>query len=193
MPNFIIKFPAFLVCLSLIILVEAKPSSGVYFYKLSPLELLIQSNAYNKAEKIKLNSELTAYCTGPCCNTGYVIENGSPVLMDWSNKIAAGNISMQALISSGIRFAAVDTSVIPFGSIIIHNGIYYAALDRGGKIRGNRIDLGMITHSEAELFGRKSNETIEVIIPKDSRHALSMILDYAGKYSEKHRFNDTAD
>jgi 3D (Asp-Asp-Asp) domain-containing protein len=185
MPNCFFKFPAFLICLSLFILVEAKPSSGVYFGKPSTLELFLKSNVYSNAEKITMKSELTAYCIGPCCNSGYVIENSYPVQRDWSNMIAAGDISMKALIASGIRFAAVDTSIIPFGSIIRYKGIYYAALDRGGKIRGKMVDLGVILHSEAESFGRMENETIEVFIPKDSRHALSMILDYAGKFTVK--------
>jgi 3D (Asp-Asp-Asp) domain-containing protein len=129
-----------------------------------------------------MKGEVTAYCTGPCCNSGYFEENGTSVLRNWSNKIAAGNITMDELLSSGIRFAAVDTDVIPFGSVIIHRGIYYAALDRGGMIRGNNIDLGMMSHGDAEIFGRLRDETVEVIIPKDPRRAVSEIFGYAGKF-----------
>ncbi len=46
--------------------------------------------------------------------------------------------------------AAVDTNVIPFGTKLYIPGYGYAvAADRGGAIKGNRIDLCMNSYNEA--------------------------------------------
>lgn len=51
------------------------------------------------------------------------------------------------------RTIAVDTDVIPYGSIIIIDGKEYVAEDCGGSIKGNRIDIYFDTHKEALEFG----------------------------------------
>jgi 3D (Asp-Asp-Asp) domain-containing protein len=57
---------------------------------------------------------------------------------------------------------AVDTSVIPLGTRLYVEGYGFAlAADRGGSIRGNRIDLWMATRQEALSWGRR---TITVFI-----------------------------
>jgi 3D (Asp-Asp-Asp) domain-containing protein len=90
---------------------------------------------------------------------------------------------MNALRAVGIDIAAVDTDVIPFGSIIKYNGKYYAALDRGYLIRGTDIDVAMQTHRTAEEFGRRKNQQVEVYVPADSKSALSLIFSIAECYA----------
>lgn len=52
---------------------------------------------------------------------------------------------------------AVDTNIIPLYSIVEIEGIGKAiALDSGGAIKGNKIDLLVATHEEAIQFGRKN-------------------------------------
>lgn len=62
------------------------------------------------------------------------------------------------------RTIAVDTDVIPYGSIVIIDGAEYVAEDCGGAIKGNRIDVYFDTHKEALEFGiqHKNVSMIEV-------------------------------
>ena len=67
-------------------------------------------------------------------------------------KTASGSIP-----TSG-RTIATDTKVIPFGTSIIINGHEYVAEDRGGAIKGSRIDIFFDSHQEALNFGRQKTE-----------------------------------
>ena len=59
--------------------------------------------------------------------------------------------------------AAVDTNVIPFGTKLYIPGYGYAvAADRGGAIKGNRIDLCMNSYNEAIQWGRR-NVTVYIL------------------------------
>lgn len=51
------------------------------------------------------------------------------------------------------RTVAVDPDVFPFGTEIIIDGRTYVAEDKGGKIRGNAIDIFFENHDEARAFG----------------------------------------
>ena len=53
------------------------------------------------------------------------------------------------------RTIAADTSRFPFGTKLKFNGNTYTVEDRGGAIRGNRIDLYFSSHSEALAWGCK--------------------------------------
>ena len=149
----------------------------------SPLENILLSSQFKKATRKVIPVEVTAYCTQACCNSGFVIENGESVFRDWSNMVAAGNTKIDVLMAAGIDIVAVDTSVIPFGSMIRYEGKLYAALDRGSLIRGNSIDLAMRNHDIANMFGRKKNEMIEIIVPQNPQQALSVIFSLATKYA----------
>lgn len=52
---------------------------------------------------------------------------------------------------------------IPFGTQIIINGHTYTVEDRGGAIKGNRIDIYFETHEEAVEFGVQYIEVFKVI------------------------------
>ena len=87
----------------------------------------------------------TAYCPcSKCCG-----------------KWAGGNTASGTTPTAG-RTIAVDTSVIPFGTKIIINGITYIAEDTGSLIEGNRIDIFFDSHEEALQFGVQQVEGVVV-------------------------------
>ncbi len=72
----------------------------------------------------------------------------------------------QGITASGLpvshnqgRFVAADTKVLPFGSQIVipgyHNDCKVPVIDRGGAIKGARIDVFYPTHQEALEWGRR--------------------------------------
>lgn len=88
---------------------------------------------------------ITAYCTCRICCGVY----------SGRNRTASGTVPTTN------RTIAVDTSVIPFGTKVVINGQVYVAEDRGGAIKGKRIDMFFYTHKEALRWGRK---TVEVYL-----------------------------
>ena len=83
--------------------------------------------------------QLTAYCScSKCCGK--------------SDGITASGVKATAG-----RTVAVDSS-IPFGTKLIINGHEYVAEDRGGGIKGKRIDIYFDSHQEALNFGVKKAE-----------------------------------
>ena len=60
---------------------------------------------------------------------------------------------------NGGRFVAADTSLLPFGTKLVIPG--YAGdeavevIDRGGAIKGHKLDLYFPTHEEALEWGRQ--------------------------------------
>lgn len=108
------------------------------------------SNSVGSDSSRSINVEATAYiamCASGCTGitaTGYDVRNTiySP---------------------SGNRVIATDPNVIPTGStvrITLGNGevIVAEAMDTGGAIKGNRLDLLMSSESEALAFGRQPVE-----------------------------------
>ena len=79
--------------------------------------------------------KLTAYCAcEKCCGK--------------SDGITASGAKVQ----QGITVAA-DTDILPFGTKVVINDHEYTVQDRGGAIKGNRIDIYFDTHEEALEFG----------------------------------------
>lgn len=58
---------------------------------------------------------------------------------------------------------AVDTAKFPFGTKLVINNQVYEAQDRGGKIKGNRIDMYFNTHHEALVWGKRTIEVFEYV------------------------------
>lgn len=56
------------------------------------------------------------------------------------------------------RTIAADTSKLPFGTSVYIDGHKYTVEDRGGAIKGNRIDIYFDTHAEATQYGRQQVE-----------------------------------
>ena len=57
------------------------------------------------------------------------------------------------------RFVAADTDVLPFGTKLkipgYHNARPVEVIDRGGAIKGNKLDVYFPTHDEALEWGRQ--------------------------------------
>jgi 3D (Asp-Asp-Asp) domain-containing protein len=88
---------------------------------------------------------LTAYCKcSTCCGK-------------WSNNPTASGVEPRTN-----HTIAVDTSVIPFGTKVMIDGVTYTAEDTGSAIKGNRIDIYMGSHSKAMDFGVKYAEVFVV-------------------------------
>ncbi len=83
---------------------------------------------------------ITAYCTCRVCCGVY----------------SGGNRTASGTVPTSNRTIAVDTNVIPFGTKVVINGQVYVAEDRGGAIKGKRIDMFFMTHKEALRWGRRT-------------------------------------
>jgi 3D (Asp-Asp-Asp) domain-containing protein len=95
--------------------------------------------------KRTIRMEVTAYC--PCVKCCGPKAQGITA----SGKLVSHN---------GGRFVAADTTVLPFGTKLVIPG--YAGdqavevADRGGAIKGNKLDLFFPTHEAALQWGRQS-------------------------------------
>lgn len=85
---------------------------------------------------------ITAYCTCRVCCGVY----------------SGGNRTASGTVPTSNRTIAVDTNVIPFKTKVVINGQVYVAEDRGGAIKGKRIDMFFMTHKEALRWGRRTME-----------------------------------
>ena len=85
--------------------------------------------------------KLTAYCPcSKCCGK-------------WASGITASGKTARAN-----HTIAADTSVLPFGTEVYIDGQKYVVEDRGGAIKGNKIDIYFDSHTEANNFGVKYKE-----------------------------------
>ncbi|MEM1109695.1 MAG: 3D domain-containing protein [Planctomycetota bacterium] len=72
----------------------------------------------------------------------------------WADGVTASGYSVW---TNGMKLAAADTSLLPFGTIITvpgyNGGRPVPVLDRGGVIKGHRLDLLYPTHERALQWG----------------------------------------
>ena len=120
-------------------------------------------------QPVVMTMEITGYCNcGDCCGWhrpyfGF----GSPVFSSGPNK---GKPKEVGVTASGTRTrpgtVAADTSVLPFGTIVYVEGYGYGRVeDRGGAIKGNKLDLWFPSHNEALKWGRQKNVQVKVWKP----------------------------
>lgn len=106
--------------------------------------------------------EVTGYCNcGICCSWEYPWYSvhglfGSPVISKGPNK---GKPKVVGQTARGTRAAygtiAADPS-LPFGTILYIPGYGYGRVeDRGGAIKGDKLDLWFPSHALAKKWGRK--------------------------------------
>lgn len=94
-----------------------------------------------------IHAESTAYTNDAADNGSY----GGRVLT------ATGYDVTDSIFYNGMRIIAVDPAVIPLGTVVQIEGIGQAiALDTGGRIKGNIVDLLVDTKSEAINWGRRN-------------------------------------
>ena len=91
-----------------------------------------------------MRMEVTAYCPcTKCCG-----ENAQGITA--SGRDVSYNNS---------QFVAADTTILPFNTKLIipgyHNGATVPVIDRGGAIKGHKLDLYFPTHEEALEWGRQ--------------------------------------
>ncbi len=77
----------------------------------------------------------------------------------WADGFTASGYSVW---TNGMKLVAADTNLLPFGTIVTipgyNNGNPVQVLDRGGKIKGHRLDLLYPTHEIALQWGAQRLE-----------------------------------
>lgn len=75
---------------------------------------------------------------------------------EWADGVTASGYSVW---TNGMKLVAADTNLLPFGTIITvpgyNDGKPVQVLDRGGAIKGHRLDLLYPSHESALQWGRK--------------------------------------
>ncbi|MEX0653630.1 MAG: 3D domain-containing protein [Phycisphaeraceae bacterium] len=78
---------------------------------------------------------------------------------EWADGWTASGYSVW---TNGMKLVAADTSMLPFGTLVsipgYNNGQPVQVLDRGGAIKGNRLDVLYPTHDRALQWGRQRLE-----------------------------------
>lgn len=80
---------------------------------------------------------ITAYCGCSQCSGGH-------------------NITASGTTPTEGRTIAADTSILPFGTQVVIDGIVYTVEDCGSGVVGNHIDIFFASHDSALAFGRRS-------------------------------------
>jgi 3D (Asp-Asp-Asp) domain-containing protein/uncharacterized protein YgiM (DUF1202 family) len=80
---------------------------------------------------------ITAYCGCSKCSSG-------------GNKTASGTTPTEG------RTIAADTSILPYGTQVVIDGVVYTVEDCGSGVSGNHIDIFFATHEKAVAYGRKT-------------------------------------
>jgi len=103
--------------------------------------------------------EVTGYCPcGECCNWKRSFWRlGKPVIASGPDK---GKPKQVGVTASGLRArpgtVAADTRLLPMGTILYIPGYGWGRVeDRGGAIKGKRLDLFFRSHHDALQWGRK--------------------------------------
>lgn len=127
-------------------------------------ERLASRSSANTAPKPKSKAEVQTQASGQTFEaTAYVALCDSGC----SGITASGYDVRNTIWYEGMRVIAVDTAVIPLYSIVrvtVGGASFTAiALDTGGAIVGNRIDILVASEGEAWAFGRQA---VEVTILK---------------------------
>lgn len=89
----------------------------------------------------------TAYCTCVKCCGIWSQEHPSRIGTDYIQKTASGTIPTAG------RTIAVDTEIIPFGTVVVIDGHEYIAEDIGGAVKGNILDIYFDSHEDACEYG----------------------------------------
>ena len=110
-------------------------------------QIVAPTRSVDKPRRLIGSFEFTAYCPCvKCCGAN-----------------AKGITASGTKVKEG-RTIAVDTSVIPMGTKVYIDGIgERIAEDRGGAIKGNKIDLFFNSHQDALNFGRQKNIKVYLI------------------------------
>lgn len=106
--------------------------------------------------------EVTGYCNcGICCSWEYPWYSplgltGSPVISSGANKGKQKAVGQTAWGTHAAYGTIAADASLPFGTIVFIPGYGYGRVeDRGGAIKGEKLDLWFPTHGMAKQWGRK--------------------------------------
>jgi 3D (Asp-Asp-Asp) domain-containing protein len=125
----------------------------------------VSENVGNRAENETINTVeqsvveeyvITAYCPCVKCCGIWSEQHPSRVGTDYKQKTASGTFPKEG------RTIAVDPSIIDYGTEIIIDGNTYIAEDKGGAIKGKKIDIFFESHQSAIEWGRQTKQ-IEIL------------------------------
>lgn len=120
--------------------------------KINFLDLINPEDSYNAryyTEESLGTFYVTAYCDCARCCT-------------YANQPTASGVYCH---SGYITTCASDTSVLPFGTIILVDGRLYVCEDTGSAVIGNHVDLYFDSHDEVESYGSNYQEIYIVEFP----------------------------
>ena len=99
-------------------------------------------------QSYEMEVKITGYCNSPICINDVRWQDGMT---------ATGTIAR-------VGVCAADWSVIPIGTIIYVEGYGFCRVeDRGGKVKGNHIDLFFNTYKEAKGWGLQ-NKKVKIFL-----------------------------
>lgn len=105
------------------------------------------SDSYKGASTTPITAAESGECIGTFTITAYC---GCKKCSGGGKKTASGTTPTEG------RTIAADTSILPYGTQVVIDGIVYTVEDCGSGVNGNHIDIFFATHSKALAFGRKS-------------------------------------
>ncbi len=109
------------------------------------------SSSSNTAYQGATTTPVTATSSGECIGTFTVTAYcGCEKCSGGHNKTASGTTPTEG------RTIAADTSILPFGSQVVIDGVVYTVEDRGSGVNGNHIDIFFSTHDKAMAYGSKT-------------------------------------
>lgn len=105
------------------------------------------SDSYSGATTTPVTTTESGECIGTFTITAYC---GCKKCSGGSGKTASGTTPTEG------RTIAADTSILPFGTQVVIDGVVYTVEDRGSGVTGNHIDIFFATHKKAMAFGKKT-------------------------------------
>lgn len=125
---------------------EMKPQNADVEEKAT--EVVAQGHGGESAIPVYADPSMNGYeCIGTYLTTGYC---SCASCCGKTNGVTASGV-----VARANHTIAADTSVLPFGTQVVINGTVYTVEDRGGAIRGNRIDIYFASHQEALNYGKQ--------------------------------------
>lgn len=105
------------------------------------------SDSYSGATTTPVTTTESGECIGTFTITAYC---GCKKCSGGNGKTASGTTPTEG------RTIAADTSILPFGTQVVIDGVVYTVEDRGSGVTGNHIDIFFATHKKAMAFGKKT-------------------------------------
>lgn len=104
------------------------------------------SSSYQGATTTPVTATESSECLGTFTITAYC----------GCDKCCGGKKTASGTTPTEGRTIAADTSILPYGTQVVIDGIVYTVEDCGSGVRGNHIDIFFATHEKAVAYGRKT-------------------------------------